>query len=134
MESLSTDVLREILDHLDPDYNDSNTRGKHWNPPRNERGARATQADIRQFRLVCRRFADLGAQYLFRTIAHRYNSKSFDRLSNLADHPVYGGYVKKFVYLMPYFYVKGLFLDPLFPIYPPVIIHPIPLQSDVGNF
>ncbi|KAF3938864.1 hypothetical protein ABW19_dt0208355 [Dactylella cylindrospora] len=107
MNRLPTDVLREVLDQLDPEYTDVTSRMKFWTPRKNDIGSQTVITDLRQFRLVCKRFADLGAQYLFRTIAHRYNSKSFNRLSNLADHPVFANHVKKFIYLMPYFYVQG---------------------------
>ncbi|KAK6538590.1 hypothetical protein TWF694_010168 [Orbilia ellipsospora] len=107
MNRLPTDVLREVLDQLDPEYTDVTSRMKFWTPRKNDIGSQTVIADLRQFRLVCKRFADLGAQYLFRTIAHRYNSKSFNRLSNLADHPIFASHVKKFIYLMPYFYVQG---------------------------
>jgi len=111
MDRLPTDILRDILDYLDPEYTDVSSRMKFWKPPKLERGSQDVLADIRRFRLVCRRFGDIGAQYLFRIIAHRYDSKSFDRLSKLADHPVFAGHVKKFVYLMPYFYVQGKLLS-----------------------
>ncbi|KAK6512533.1 hypothetical protein TWF481_001418 [Arthrobotrys musiformis] len=107
MNRLPTDVLREVLDQLDPEYTDVTSRMKFWTPRKNDFGSQTVIADLRRFRLVCKRFAELGAQYLFRTIAHRYNSKSFKRLSDLADHPVFASHVKKFVYLMPYFYVQG---------------------------
>ncbi|KAK6508628.1 hypothetical protein TWF506_010709 [Arthrobotrys conoides] len=107
MNRLPTDVLREVLDQLDPEYTDVTSRMKFWTPRKHDVGSQTVIADLRQFRLVCKRFADLGAQYLFRTIAHRYNSKSFKRLSDLADHPVFAAHVKKFIYLMPYFYVQG---------------------------
>ncbi|KAK6347292.1 hypothetical protein TWF696_007364 [Orbilia brochopaga] len=107
MNRLPTDVLREVLDQLDPEYTDITTRMKFWTPRRNDFGSQTVMTDLRQFRLVCKRFAELGAQYLFRTIAHRYNSRSFKRLSDLADHPVFANHVKKFIYLMPYFYVQG---------------------------
>jgi hypothetical protein len=58
-------------------------------------------------RLVSKRFSELAAPYLFRSIGLRFNLKSFGRLERLAEQPKLARHVKKFVYLMPYLYVEG---------------------------
>lgn len=112
MDHLPTDLLREIFDLLDPNWDDYSSPN-HWvrsprsyyKHPENRRDL----SDLARLRLVCKRFSSLGAQYLFRCVVQRFNRRSFRRLECLAEHPELGRHVKKFVYLMPYLYVQGTY-------------------------
>ncbi|KAI9862295.1 MAG: hypothetical protein M1813_004771 [Trichoglossum hirsutum] len=112
MEQLSNELLRVILDHINQDPEASLTidRRAHLSvesfkahsPPE-----RAKAQDIAQFRLVCKRFAELGISYQFTCVPLRFNRKSFHRLDLIAQQPSLSKHVKKFIYLIPYFYVEG---------------------------
>jgi hypothetical protein len=112
MERLSTELLRVILDHInqDPEAVLTIDRRAHLSvesfkaagPPEP-----AKAQDIGQFRQVCRRFAEIGIPYQFMCVALRFNKRSFERLERIARCPHLAEHVKKFIYLIPYFYVEG---------------------------
>ncbi|KAF8471718.1 hypothetical protein BDZ91DRAFT_716377 [Kalaharituber pfeilii] len=108
MDVLPTDILREIFDFLDPNWDDYSTATYWVQIPRRYKHpeGRRDLSDLARLRLVCKRFSSLGAQYLFRCVVQRFNRESFRRLECLAEHPELGRHVRKFVYLMPYLYVE----------------------------
>ena len=110
MENLPSDILREIFDLLDPNWDDYSTANYWLRIPKRYKHAenRRDLSDLARLRLVCKRFSSLGAPYLFRCVVQRFNRESFRRLECLAEHPELGNHVKQFVYLMPYLYVKGI--------------------------
>ncbi|CUS08253.1 unnamed protein product [Tuber aestivum] len=107
METLPTEVFNEILDQFEPGLHDL-PRANPWARPR---PYKPEHIDSKQYfarlRLVSKRFSELAAPYLFRSIGLRFNLKSFGRLERLSDQPKLAKHVKKFVYLMPYLYVEG---------------------------
>ena len=63
--------------------------------------------NIGKFRLLCRRFAALGAPHQFARITTRFSSKGLARLEAIADQPHLAKHVKKFSYKVPYFCTQG---------------------------
>ncbi|KAI9762791.1 MAG: hypothetical protein M4579_000143 [Chaenotheca gracillima] len=112
MEKLSNELLREILDHIeaDPEKSVSIDRRAYLSvesfkapsPP-----IRAQAQDIAHFRLVCRRFAELGIPHQFTRVTTRFSSRGFARLERIADWPHVAAHVKKFSYMVPCFYTDG---------------------------
>ena len=65
--------------------------------------ARGSIRDVGNFRATCTRFADIGAPLLFTRVAARFSKAGLRRLELLASWQV-ARHVKKFSYLLPYFY------------------------------
>lgn len=107
METLPAEVFNEILDQFEPGLHEL-PRANPWARPRPYKPEHInSKQHFARLRLVCKRFSELAAPYLFRSIGLRFNIKSFDRLEQLAEHPKLARHVKKFVYLMPYLYFEG---------------------------
>ena len=111
--SLSNELLREILDHIedDPDKSVSvDTRSylsqESFRPPPTPPPDQAQT--ISRFRLVCRKFSEVAAVHQFARVTTRFSRKGFERLDNIASQPHLCQHVKKFSYMVPYFYVEGL--------------------------
>ncbi|KAI9831146.1 MAG: hypothetical protein M1819_005234 [Sarea resinae] len=109
---LSNELLREILDHIeaDPEKSVSIDRRAYlsvesFRPPSPPVPAQAQ--DIGHFRLVCRRFAELGIPHQFTRVTVRFSRKDLLRLETIADHAHIAEHVKKFSYMVPCFYVEG---------------------------
>jgi hypothetical protein len=64
--------------------------------------------NIGKFRLLCRRFAALGASHQFARVTTRFSSKGLARLEAIADQPHLAKHVKKFSYKVPYFCTQGI--------------------------
>ena len=112
IQSLSNDLLRDILDHIeaDPDRSVSIDRRAYlsvesFRPPSSPPQPHAQ--DIGNFRLVCRRFADLGILHQFTRIATRFSPAGLQRLDHISSHSHLARHTKKFSYLIPDFYVEG---------------------------
>lgn len=107
METLPTEVFNEILDKFEHGLHEL-PRANPWARPRPYKPEHLdSKQHFARLRLVCKRFSELAAPYLFRSIGLRFNLKSFDRLERLAEQPMLARHVKKFVYLMPYLYDQG---------------------------
>lgn len=107
METLPTEVFNEILDKFEPGLHEL-SRANPWARPRPYKPEHIdSKQHFARLRLVCKRFSELAAPYLFRSIGLRFNLRSFDRLERLSEHPELARHVKKFVYLMPYLYDQG---------------------------
>ena len=112
MERLSNELLCDILDFIqaDPDQVVSVDRRAYLSvesfkapsPP-----SPAQAQDVASFRLVCRRFAELGAPYQFTRVTTRFSIKGFSRLDGIAASPDVARHVKKFSYMIPCFYLEG---------------------------
>jgi hypothetical protein len=111
MENLPAEIFNELLDQLEPGGREVPTVDSRRNPWARPQPCKPDHIDSRHhyasLRLVCKRFDNLAAPYLFRSIGLRFNAKSFSRLASLAGNPVLARHVKKFVYLMPYIYEEG---------------------------
>jgi hypothetical protein len=63
--------------------------------------------DVANFRLVCRRFGELGIPYQFTRIATRFSVKGLKRLEGICSHAHLARHTKKFSYMIPDFYIEG---------------------------
>lgn len=113
IESLSNELLRDILDHIDSDPErsiDIHRRAylsvESFKPPPLPSPGQAEA--IGNFRRVCKRFSELGIPYQFTRLATRFSKAGFDRLQSIAEQPHLARAVKKFTYLVPLFYVDGI--------------------------
>jgi len=109
---LSNDVLLLVLDYLeaDPDKFISLDKRQYlsqesFRPPPQPSPNQAK--DVGNFRLVNKRFAELGAARQFARVTTRFSQKGFARLEEIAAQDHLAKYVKKFSYMVPYFYETG---------------------------
>ena len=109
---LSNELLCEILDYVaaDPEKNlgideRAYLSQESFRPPVPRSHDQA--ANIGKFRSICRRYAELGAAQQFARVTTRFSSKGFARLEAIAEQPHLAKHVKKFSYMVPYFYTKG---------------------------
>ena len=112
IHSLSNELLRDILDLIeaDPDRSVSIDRRAYlsvesFRPPISPPPLRAQ--DIGNFRLSCRRFAELAIPHQFTKVATRFSHAGFERLEGICSRPHLAKHTKKFSYLIPYFFVDG---------------------------
>ncbi|KAF2140880.1 uncharacterized protein K452DRAFT_198999, partial [Aplosporella prunicola CBS 121167] len=110
--SLSNELLREILDHIEADPEKlvnldrrAYLSQESFKPP--PLPAPNQAQDVGHFRLTCKRFSELGAIHQFARVTTRFSRKGFKRLENIAGQPHLSQHVKKFSYMVPYFYVEG---------------------------
>ena len=113
IQKLSNELLKDVLDHIeaDPDRAIPIDRRAYlsvesFRPPSPPLPPQAQT--IGNFRLTCRRFADLGTAHQFTRIATRFSKAGFQRLDNIASRPNLAKHTKKFSYLIPFFYVQGM--------------------------
>ena len=112
IHKLSNELLKDILDHIeaDPERSVSIDRRAYlsvesFRPPSPPLPSQAQ--DIGNFRLVCRRFGELGIPYQFTRIATRFSRAGLQRLERISSRPSLARHTKKFSYLIPFFYVEG---------------------------
>lgn len=112
IQNLSNDLLRDILDYIeaDPERSVSIDRRAYlsvesFRPPSTPPPLRAQ--DIGNFRLACRRFAELGIPHQFTRIATRFSPAGLQRLEGISNRPHLARHTKKFSYLVPDFYLEG---------------------------
>jgi len=63
--------------------------------------------NIAAFRLTCRKFSDLGVIHQFSRVTTRFSRRGLKRLENIASQRHIAQRVKKFSYMVPFFYVEG---------------------------
>ena len=109
---LSNDLLRDILDHIEsnPELTISIDRRAYlsvesFRPPALPPPPRAQ--DIGNFRLTCRRLAEVGVPYQYTRVATRFSPAGFERLEKICSRSHLARHTRKFSYLIPDFYVKG---------------------------
>jgi hypothetical protein len=112
MEKLSNELLRDILDHIetDPEKTVNIDRRAYLSVESfaaPSAPAPAQAQDIASFRLVCRRFGELGIPHQFTRVTTRFSKRGFQRLEWIAGRPELARHVKKFSYMIPCFYVRG---------------------------
>ena len=112
IQSLSPELLRTILDHLDADPDKlvnldhrAYLSQESFKAPGRPQPSQAQ--DIASFRLACKMFSELGAMHQFTRITTRFSQKGFQRLENIARQPHLAKNVRKFSYMVPFFYEKG---------------------------
>lgn len=114
IQKLADELLRDILDLIeaDPDKGVNVDRRAYlsqesFRPPPVPSSTRAQ--DLGSWRRTCKRFSEVGAIHQFGKVTTRFSSKEFERLRWLAKQPHLTRHVKKFSYMVPYFYVEGAF-------------------------
>ncbi|KAI9682100.1 MAG: hypothetical protein M1817_000154 [Caeruleum heppii] len=112
MDGLSSELIRDILDHIgaDPERTVSIDRRAYLSVESfaaPSLPAPAQAQDIAHFRLVCKRFAELGIPHQFTRVTTRFSKRGFCRLERIAGHRHITKHVKKFSYMVPCFYVEG---------------------------
>ena len=65
--------------------------------------------DLANFRLTCQRFSELGAIHQFARVTTRFSKRGLQRLEWISSHPQLAKHVRKFSYMVPYFYGQGLY-------------------------
>ncbi len=68
---------------------------------------------IANFRLTCKRLSNLGVIHQFSRVTTRFSRKGLDRLQKIATEPHIAGRVKKFSYMVPFFYDQGTITRPI---------------------
>ncbi|KAK5171747.1 uncharacterized protein LTR77_003383 [Saxophila tyrrhenica] len=105
---LSNELLKHILDQIEPDPERTvpiddrrfiSVESLEIPPPSSD-----SIRDIGRFRETCRRFAEVGAPLLFTLVKVRFSEDGLDKLETFAGWSHLARHVKKFSYLMPYFY------------------------------
>lgn len=111
--ALSNELLKDILDYIesDPEISVSIDRRAYlsvesFRPPSPPLPSRAQ--DIGNFRLVCSRFAELGAPYQWTRVATRLSPAGLRRLENICSRSNLAKHTRKFSYLVPFFYGEGM--------------------------
>jgi hypothetical protein len=110
--NLADELLRIILEHVasEPEKLISLERRAYLSqesfkpPPPIEPDQAQTIANLR---LTCRKFADLGAIHQFSRVTTRFSKRGLKRLENIASRRHLAERVKKFSYMVPFFYVEG---------------------------
>ncbi|KAK1051305.1 hypothetical protein LTR74_016848 [Friedmanniomyces endolithicus] len=110
IQRLSNELLRAILDQLVPDPERTVPIDRRqflsvesFVKPLLDSGRGAVK-DVGAFRSTCRRFADVGAPLLYTRVAARFSKNGLKKLEQLTEWPHLARHVKKFSYLVPYFY------------------------------
>ena len=109
---LADELLRIILEHVasEPEKLISLERRAYLSqesfkpPPPIEPDQAQTIASLR---LTCRKFADLEDIHHFSRVTTRVSKRGLKRLENIASQRHLAERVKKFSYMVPFFYVEG---------------------------
>ncbi|KAK5130783.1 hypothetical protein LTR08_001673 [Meristemomyces frigidus] len=109
---LSNELFRLILDQIEPDPDKTIPidRRQFLSVESFDRplpSTRGSLKDVGRFRCACHRFADVGAPLLFTRVAARFSKRGLRKLEQLSRWPHLASHVKKFSYLLPYFYSTG---------------------------
>lgn len=109
IQKLSSEILKEILDHVasDPQRSIAVDRREYlsvesFRPPSPPLPSQAQ--DVGNFRLSCRRFSELGIPYQFTRVTLRFSSRGFRRLDDICSCSHLAKHTRKFSYLVPLFY------------------------------
>jgi hypothetical protein len=114
--SLANEVLDLILDQIeaDPSKGVNVTRRAYLSQesfrslPFPSSGAPSTRVqDLCNWRRTCRRFSEVGAIHQFARVTTRFTHDEFESLEWLASQKHLVQHVKKFSYMVPWFYVQG---------------------------
>ncbi len=112
IHALSNELLKDVLDYIesDPEISVSIDRRAYlsvesFRPPSPPLPSRAQ--DVGNFRLVCSRFAELGAPYQWTRVATRLSPSGLRRLDRICSRSNLAKHTRKFSYLVPFFYGEG---------------------------
>lgn len=112
IQNLSNELLRLILDQIEPDPDKTvpvdrrqflSVESFEYPQP----STRGSIKDVGSFRASCKRFSAVGAPLQYARVAARFSKRGLEKLEQLADWPHVARHVKKFSYLVPYFYGHG---------------------------
>lgn len=113
LHELSNELLKDILEYIDSDPEKCVSIDRRaylsvesFRPPSPPLPSQAQ--DIASFRLVCRKFGELGIPHQFTRIATRFSRDGFQRLDRICSNGHLTKHTRKFSYLIPYFYVQGI--------------------------
>lgn len=116
--NLSDELILLILEHLEGPWEISVPIDKRaylsvesFGPPL-ERPENAVEA-LGRFRLICRRLAVIGASRQFSRVTTRFSQHGFERLERIAKCKDIAQAVKKFTYMVPYFWTQGKIIQSL---------------------
>lgn len=109
---LSNELLREVLDCIeaDPDKLVNLDRRAYLSQESFKAPAfpSPNQAqDVGNFRLTCSRLSEIGAVHQFARVTTRFSRKGLKRLNKIASQRNIAKHVRKFSYMVPYFYAQG---------------------------
>lgn len=110
IDLLPPELLRRILDQLVPDPERTvpiDDRRFLSVESFDEPSPSVADWDLRNFRSTCRRFAEVGDPLLFTVVAVRFSKHGLQQLEKLAEWPKMARHVKKFTYMVPYYYPNG---------------------------
>ena len=116
IQKLSNEILNAILDNIESDAQRciSVDRREYlsvesFRPPSPPLPSQAQ--DIGNFRLSCRRFAEIGIAYQFTRVTLRFSSRGFRRLDDICSNSHLAQHTRKFSYLVPLFYGNSKLLE-----------------------
>ena len=113
IEKLPIELLERVLHQIQPDPERTvpiddrsflSVESFDYSPPSN------ADWDVRRFRNVCRKWARIGEPLLFSIVGVRFSKHGLQKLEQLAGWPHLTRHVKKFSYLVPYYYPSGTVL------------------------
>jgi hypothetical protein len=114
--SLANEILDLILDQIeeDPSRGVNVTRRAYLSqesfrslPFPSTKASSTRVQDLSNWRITCRRFAEVGAIHQFARVTTRFSQEEFRKLEWLAGQEHLVRHVKKFSYMVPWFYVQG---------------------------
>jgi hypothetical protein len=114
--SLANEILDLIVDQIeaDPSKGVNVTRRAYLSqesfrslPFPSSRASSTRVQDLSNWRITCRRFAEVGAIHQFARVTTRFSREEFRKLEWLAGQKHLVRHVKKFSYMVPWFYVQG---------------------------
>lgn len=115
--NLPIELYKQILEYIAPNYDGATHIDKavarrqflsfESLPPPDSSRSRDSIADICRFRRACRSFAEIGAEFLVTQVATRFSKNGLSHLEQLARWPHLACHVKRFSYLVPYFFENG---------------------------
>ncbi|EGP88394.1 unnamed protein product [Zymoseptoria tritici ST99CH_1A5] len=112
VRELPVEIIGKVLDYIEPQHdtgNDIDRRAflsvESFDRPPDP--SRVSIADIGNFRCASKRFAEIAADRLFGRVACRFSSTGLQKLEQLAQWKHLARHVKRFTYLVPYFYRGG---------------------------
>ncbi|PPJ52600.1 hypothetical protein CBER1_11044 [Cercospora berteroae] len=107
---LPTELVERILSFVEPGHHEREVdiaQRRHLSVESFEPApapSRSSVADVGRFRSVCKRFAQIGEPLLFTRVAIRFSEDGLKRLEQLAEWSHLAAQVRRFTYLVPYFY------------------------------
>lgn len=110
---MANELLLRILDHIEEDPPQvirfdrrAYLSQESFKSPPQPSPTRAQ--DLGNFRRTCRHFSEIGVVHQFADVTTRFSKHDFARLNLIAEQPHLAKAVKKFSYMVPYFYVEGI--------------------------